>query len=69
MANGIIEKIFSSVKSIAEIVFIGMISKINKPKNVKRNKIKRNSTNNRNEEEYYYGADESSDDYDDSSDD
>ena len=69
MANDMIGKIFSSVKSIAEIVFIGIINKINKPKNVKRNRIKRNSTNNRNEDEYYYETDESSDDYDDSSDD
>lgn len=65
MANGIIEKIFSPVKSVAEVVFIGMINKINKPKNVKRNKIKRNSTDNKNEEEYYE-ADESSGGHDDS---
>lgn len=69
MADGMIKKIFSPVKSISDLLFIGIINKINKPKNVKCSKIKRNSTNNKNAEEYYYDANEPSDNYDDSGDD
>lgn len=73
MSNGMMKKIFSPVKSMSDVLFIGIINKINKPKNkpenVKRKRIKRNSANYKDKEEYYSEADESSDNYDDSSDD
>lgn len=73
MSNGMMKKIFSPVKSMSDVLFIGIINKINKPKNkpenVKRNRIKRNSANYKNEEECYSEAEESSDNYDNSSDD